>query len=178
MAALPTQAIVRMNEINRRVLLVVPSGTSFHTFFRGVADAWRETGGDLAVAAGPDLPGQTTDWPESLEALCCGATAGGRRDSLESRRRSCPFCCRCSGSSCRQVGRQQLPPALGWDFSWIAHVDRRRAIGRITANRCGRRVGRTTHGHRLRAQSRRCRCDAGNPACESSSCCRIERRWV
>ena len=77
MAALPTQAIVRMSEVNRRVLVVVPSGTSFHTFFRSVADAWRETGGDLAVAAGPDLPGQTTEWPEAVKRFPLPAFRGG-----------------------------------------------------------------------------------------------------
>jgi len=76
-AALPAQAMVCMSEINRRVLLVVPSSTSFHTFFRGVADAWRETGGDLAVAAGPDLPGQTTDWPEAVKRFPLPAFRGG-----------------------------------------------------------------------------------------------------
>ena len=76
MAALPTQAIAPMSEINRRVLLVVPSGTSFLTFFRRVADAWRETGGDLAVAAGPDLPGQTTDWPEAVKRFPLPAFRG------------------------------------------------------------------------------------------------------
>jgi glycosyltransferase involved in cell wall biosynthesis len=76
-AALPAQAMVHMNEINRRVLLVVPSGTSFHTFFRGVADAWQETGGELAVAAGPDLPGQTTDWPEAVKRFPLPAFRGG-----------------------------------------------------------------------------------------------------
>jgi glycosyltransferase involved in cell wall biosynthesis len=76
-AALPTQAIARMSEINRRVLLVVPSSTSFHTFFRGVADAWQKTGGELAVAAGPDLPGQTTDWPDSVKRFPLPAFRGG-----------------------------------------------------------------------------------------------------
>jgi glycosyltransferase involved in cell wall biosynthesis len=76
-AALPTQAIVRMSEVNRRVLFVVPSGTSFHTFFRSVADAWRETGGDLAVAAGPDLPGQTAEWPEAVKRFPLPAFRGG-----------------------------------------------------------------------------------------------------
>lgn len=77
MAALPSQAIVRMSEINRRVLLVVPSGTSFHTFFRGVALAWQEIGEELAVAAGPDLPGQTTDWPEAVKRFPLPAFRGG-----------------------------------------------------------------------------------------------------
>jgi len=76
-AALPAQANVRMSPINRRVLLVMPSGTSFHTFFRGVADAWKETGGELAVAAGPDLPGQTADWPEGVKRFPLPAFRGG-----------------------------------------------------------------------------------------------------
>jgi glycosyltransferase involved in cell wall biosynthesis len=71
-----------MSAVNRRVLLVVPSGTSFHTFFRGVADAWQETGGELAVAAGPDLPGQTTEWPEDVERFALPAFRGGNPWSL------------------------------------------------------------------------------------------------
>jgi glycosyltransferase involved in cell wall biosynthesis len=67
-----------MSEINRRVLLVVPSDTSFHTFFRGVADAWQETGGEFAVAAGPDLPGQTTDWPEGVKRFPLPVFRGGK----------------------------------------------------------------------------------------------------
>jgi len=71
-----------MSAVNRRVLLVVPSGTSFHTFFRGVADAWRETGGELAVAAGPDLTGQTSEWPEAVERFALPAFRGGNPWSL------------------------------------------------------------------------------------------------
>ena len=43
-------------------MFVVPSGTSFHTFFRGVAAAWVGSGGEVAVAAGPDLAGHAEEW--------------------------------------------------------------------------------------------------------------------
>jgi glycosyltransferase involved in cell wall biosynthesis len=53
-----------------RLLLVVPSATSFATFFRGIANEWRQRGGDVAVATGPDLPGHgCSQWPASVERL-------------------------------------------------------------------------------------------------------------
>jgi glycosyltransferase involved in cell wall biosynthesis len=60
-----------------RLLLVVPSGTSFHTFFRGVAAAWAGSGGQVAVAAGPDLPGHAAEWPEEIERFSLPAFRGG-----------------------------------------------------------------------------------------------------
>jgi glycosyltransferase involved in cell wall biosynthesis len=51
-----------------RVLLVIPSATSFRTFLTGVAVEWQRRGGDIAVATGPDLPGHAAgDWPEGVE---------------------------------------------------------------------------------------------------------------
>jgi glycosyltransferase involved in cell wall biosynthesis len=71
-----------MSDPGRRVLLVVPSGTSFHTFFRGVADAWLQSGGELAVAAGPELPGHATEWPGAVERFTLPAFRGGNPWSL------------------------------------------------------------------------------------------------
>lgn len=71
-----------MSDSARRVLLVVPSGTSFHTFFRGVAEAWLHSGGEFAVAAGPDLPGHATEWPEAVERFPLPAFRGGNPWSL------------------------------------------------------------------------------------------------
>jgi len=71
-----------MSDPGRRVLLVVPSGTSFHTFFRGVADAWLQSGGELAVAAGPELPGHATQWPDAVERFPLPAFRGGSPWSL------------------------------------------------------------------------------------------------
>lgn len=61
-----------------RVLVVVPSGTSFLTFFRGVADEWRHRGGEIAVAAGPDLAGHdAAAWPAGVERFELPATRLG-----------------------------------------------------------------------------------------------------
>lgn len=60
-----------------RLLLVVPSGTSFHTFFRGVAAAWAGSGGQVAVAAGPDLSGHAAEWPNEIERFPLPAFRGG-----------------------------------------------------------------------------------------------------
>lgn len=60
-----------------RLLLVVPSGTSFHTFFRGVAAAWAGSGGQVAVAAGPDLTGHAAEWPKEIERFPLPAFRGG-----------------------------------------------------------------------------------------------------
>ncbi len=52
----------------RRLLLVLPSGTSFLTFLRGVAEKWRDLGGAVAVACGPDLAGNAQpEWPHDVE---------------------------------------------------------------------------------------------------------------
>jgi len=49
---------------------VLPSGTSFLTFLRGVAERWRDMGGAVAVACGPDLAGhEQSEWPAGVERL-------------------------------------------------------------------------------------------------------------
>jgi glycosyltransferase involved in cell wall biosynthesis len=54
----------------RRLLLVLPSGTSFLTFLRGVADRWRDMDGAVAVACGPNLAGhEQSEWPAGVERL-------------------------------------------------------------------------------------------------------------
>ena len=58
-------------------MFVVPSGTSFHTFFRGVAAAWVGSGGEVAVAAGPDLAGHAAEWPAEIERFPLPAFRGG-----------------------------------------------------------------------------------------------------
>jgi len=82
MVALSPQAVQGVMERGGRVLLVVPSGTSFHTFFRGVAAAWAGCGGQLAVAAGPDLPGHAAEWPEAIERFPLPAFRGGNPLSI------------------------------------------------------------------------------------------------
>ena len=66
-----------MTSTDHRLLLVVPSGTSFLTFFRGIADEWRRTGGTVAVATGPDLPGHTAGWPDGIERFPLPAFRAG-----------------------------------------------------------------------------------------------------
>jgi len=52
----------------KRLLLVVPSATSFETFFPGVTARWVKLGGLAAVATGPELPGRlTTPWPAGVK---------------------------------------------------------------------------------------------------------------
>lgn len=64
-----------MSVAGKRLLLVVPSATSFLTFLAGVAEEWRRLGGVVAVATGPDLPGHASaaggrgGWPEGVERL-------------------------------------------------------------------------------------------------------------
>lgn len=60
-----------MNRVaGRRLLLVVPSGTSFLTFLRGVAERWRDLGSTVGVACGPDLAGhEQSAWPTGVERL-------------------------------------------------------------------------------------------------------------
>jgi len=60
-----------MNRVaGRRLLLVVPSGTSFLTFLRGVAERWRDLGGTVGVACGPNLAGhEQSAWPTGVERL-------------------------------------------------------------------------------------------------------------
>jgi glycosyltransferase involved in cell wall biosynthesis len=60
-----------MNRVaGRRLLLVVPSGTSFRTFLRGVAERWRDLGGTVGVACGPELAGhEQSAWPTGVERL-------------------------------------------------------------------------------------------------------------
>jgi glycosyltransferase involved in cell wall biosynthesis len=64
-----------MSVAGKRLLLVVPSATSFLTFLTGVAGEWQRRGGTVAVATGPDLPGHSTAaagqvaWPQGIERL-------------------------------------------------------------------------------------------------------------
>jgi glycosyltransferase involved in cell wall biosynthesis len=64
-----------MSVAGKRLLLVVPSATSFLTFLTGVAREWQRRGGAVAVATGPDLPGHSTAaggqvaWPQGIERL-------------------------------------------------------------------------------------------------------------
>lgn len=62
---------------DRRLMLVVPSGTSFLTFFREVAEAWIATGGEVTVAAGPELPGTSENWPTGVDRIVLPAFRGG-----------------------------------------------------------------------------------------------------
>ena len=70
-----------------RLLLVVPSATSFVTFLREVAEEWRNRGGMVAVATGPDLtdhvaqPGRGA-WPAGVERLSLPVFRGGAPVSL------------------------------------------------------------------------------------------------
>ncbi|MFM7244087.1 MAG: glycosyltransferase [Planctomycetaceae bacterium] len=53
-----------------RVLIVVPSATSFRTFLGEAAVEWRRRGGVMAVATGPDLAGHGgRAWPDGVERL-------------------------------------------------------------------------------------------------------------
>jgi glycosyltransferase involved in cell wall biosynthesis len=64
-----------MSVAGKRLLLVVPSATSFLTFLTGVAGEWQRRGGAVAVATGPDLPGHSSAaagqvaWPQGIERL-------------------------------------------------------------------------------------------------------------
>jgi glycosyltransferase involved in cell wall biosynthesis len=61
-----------------RVLVVVPSGTSFISFLRDVATEWRHRGGELAVAAGPDLIAHGKEaWPDGVARFDLPATRLG-----------------------------------------------------------------------------------------------------
>ncbi|MBM4022240.1 MAG: glycosyltransferase family 4 protein [Planctomycetes bacterium] len=67
---------------NRCLMLVVPSSTSFLAFFRELAEAWIATGGEVTVAAGPDLPGTTADWPAGVDRVVLPAFRGGSPTGL------------------------------------------------------------------------------------------------
>jgi len=95
-----------MSDSGRRALLVVPSGTSFHTFFRSVADAWLQSGGELAVAAGPDLPGHATEWPEAVERFNLPAFRGGN-----------PWCLWAAGRRLAQVVTRWNPAVVHAHFA-------------------------------------------------------------
>lgn len=61
-----------------RLLLVVPSGTSFLAFFQEVAVAWRDSGRAVAVATSAELPGATAaGWPAGVERLHLPDLRGG-----------------------------------------------------------------------------------------------------
>ena len=77
MASVSPQADEVVMDRSGRVMIVVPSGTSFLTFFRGVAAAWIGDGGQVAVAAGPDLPGHVAEWPAEIERFPLPAFRGG-----------------------------------------------------------------------------------------------------
>lgn len=66
----------------RGLMLVVPSGTSFLTFFREVADAWTATGGVVTIAAGPELPGTGENWPAGVERVVLPAYRGASPSGL------------------------------------------------------------------------------------------------
>jgi glycosyltransferase involved in cell wall biosynthesis len=53
----------------RRLMIVVPSASSFLAFFREVAAAWIDSGGTVDVAAGPELRGVIDDWPADVNRL-------------------------------------------------------------------------------------------------------------
>lgn len=53
-----------------RVLVVVPSATSFRAFLTEAAAEWRRRGGAMTVATGPDLAGHGgRAWPDGVERL-------------------------------------------------------------------------------------------------------------
>ena len=61
-----------------RLMLVVPSATSFHAFLRQVAVAWQDLGGRVAVATAEELPGTASqDWPPGVERLPLPALRNG-----------------------------------------------------------------------------------------------------
>lgn len=67
-----------MTRPSGRLLLVIPSATSFLTFFRGVAEEWLRRGGAVAVATGPDLASHSGEtWPAGVERLELPATRLG-----------------------------------------------------------------------------------------------------
>jgi len=50
-----------------RILLVVPSASSFRVFLRELAERWVAEGGEIAVATADDLPGVVDDgWPRGV----------------------------------------------------------------------------------------------------------------
>lgn len=62
----------------RRLLLVVPSATSFETFLTEVASNWAALGGHAAVAAGPALAGAgDRAWPAGVERFGLPIFRGG-----------------------------------------------------------------------------------------------------
>lgn len=59
-----------MTSSTGRVLVVVPSATSFRAFLAAAAAEWRHRGGAMAVATGPDLAGHGgRPWPAGVERL-------------------------------------------------------------------------------------------------------------
>lgn len=59
-----------MTSSGGRVLLVVPSATSFRTFLAEAAVEWQRRGGIVAVATGPDLAGhRAAPWLDDVERL-------------------------------------------------------------------------------------------------------------
>jgi glycosyltransferase involved in cell wall biosynthesis len=77
--------------LNRRLMLVVPSATSFQTFLREVAVGWIENGGAVAVATGPEMADASGEWPSGVERLNLpnfreGSLAGFVRASIALRK--------------------------------------------------------------------------------------------
>jgi len=72
-----------------RLLLVVPSATSFRTFLQEVAVAWRDTGRAVAVATSAELRGSTPyEWPHGVERLHLPELRGGSPSRLLSAARA------------------------------------------------------------------------------------------
>lgn len=64
------EGAVSVSESKRlRLLLVVPSATSFTTFLDDVATAWTHDGNVAAVACGPALAGDASPWPAQVSRL-------------------------------------------------------------------------------------------------------------
>jgi len=53
----------------RRLMIVVPSASSFLAFLREVAAAWIHSGGTVDVATGPELRGVIDAWPADVNRL-------------------------------------------------------------------------------------------------------------
>jgi len=75
--------------IAARLMMVVPSATSFHVFLRQVAVAWQDLGGRVAVATADELPGAAPqDWPPGIERLSLPALRSGSPWGLAAAARS------------------------------------------------------------------------------------------
>ena len=121
-----------------RVLLVVPSATSFRTFLTEAATEWRRRGGDIAVATGPELPGHQSALPsEGVEWLEMPSMRLGTFTGLA----------RAAGSLRRHVQRWQ-PDVVHAHFAAAACVA---AITRTAFRRNASEWMATFHGMHLTA---------------------------